>query len=215
MSYLERCREFSGARPSRAFENTSRAFRMGGSGGRGTYVQIHPDLSEINKHRISQALLIRSALDQRTDLSGGEKDFLLAQYVGNISPAIIVVRPNDIKKIGYIEDDRLLLKAFGRNFNNVETELIECNSPIPEDFEKHLTRIASCQLIFVDFTMPGVNGVKIVRQLRASGYQGWIAGYSGDDFRASALPFLEAGADLVIQKPASLQFLKSLFPWVS
>jgi len=66
------------------------------------------------------------------------------------------------------------------------------------------------QVIFMDRSMPVMDGPEAVRRIRGAGYPGFIVGLTGDISSEVIKEFSQAGANMVIAKPIEVRKLDSI-----
>lgn len=69
-------------------------------------------------------------------------------------------------------------------------------------------------IIFMDSTMPGMDGSEASTTLRAMGYENMIVGVTGNALEEDKRSFIEAGADVVLSKPTSKEVLAKFLDYV-
>eukprot|EP01041_Mallomonas_annulata_P006217 gene6217-12595_t len=66
------------------------------------------------------------------------------------------------------------------------------------------------QIIFMDYTMPHMNGAEATKAIRNLGYDKLIVGVTGNSLSVDIEKFIKSGVDMVFTKPFQLEELKSL-----
>lgn len=116
------------------------------------------------------------------------------------------------KKILIIDDSeisRKMLKQF-ITFNNDKIEIIESENGLNAINYIH-EKIDEVGLIFTDNNMPVMNGLLLIKILRALGYKGYIIGVTGTDHENFLNDFYNIGADFVMTKPIVKTIFDKLF----
>jgi DNA-binding NarL/FixJ family response regulator len=104
-----------------------------------------------------------------------------------------------MKRIGIVEDSEDMQFIYKRMFRRIKDVEIVFQTATAEMALEELAR-ASLDLIIVDISLPGMDGIELTRMLRARypGLKIFIA--TGHDREAYESTSLEAGADAFISK---------------
>ncbi len=96
-----------------------------------------------------------------------------------------------------VDDEILNLRVFERTFRK-EFDVVPASCPADA---LACAREGEFDILFVDFTMPEMNGVELVRALRASGFAGLVVLVTGNEAFASIADALGSGlvAGLIIK----------------
>jgi len=117
-------------------------------------------------------------------------------------------RPQEIRKIAVIDDEPMLVRATQRSFRDI-CPVEEINDPRQFLTEPDLLSRLGFDAVFTDHDMPDINGSRIVKMARDSGYTGFIFGMTGRIDKNMPL-FYSAGADLVLAKPFEVKLAELL-----
>lgn len=108
-------------------------------------------------------------------------------------------RPEEIRKIGVIDDEAMLVKAVQRSFRGISL-VEEIKEPREIIAKPDLLNAIGFDAVFIDHDMPYITGSEVIRIARENGYSGFLIGMTGK--LAENMPkFYSAGADLVLAKP--------------
>ena len=116
--------------------------------------------------------------------------------------------PTGTERILLVDDDQMVLQTSRALVSSLGYETVVAPG-VDEGllaFEERMTAGSPIELVLTDLTMPGRNGIELIRDLRERGFEGplvLITGF-GDESAAAAT---EAGADRILRKPISREEL--------
>ena len=123
-------------------------------------------------------------------------------------PSTPAEAPTGTERILLVDDDQMVLQTSRALVSSLGYETVV--APGVEEgllaFEERKAAGSPIELVLTDLTMPGRDGIELIRDLRARGFEGplvLITGF-GDESAAAAT---EAGADRILRKPISREDL--------
>jgi CheY-like chemotaxis protein len=112
-------------------------------------------------------------------------------------------RPLEIRKIGVIDDEAMLVRTVQRSFRDI-SPVEEIKEPREIISKPDLLNALGFDAVFIDHDMPYINGSEVMRLARENGFSGFLFGMTGRIDKNMPL-FYSAGADLVLAKPFEIK----------
>ena len=111
-------------------------------------------------------------------------------------PAPPAARPNAPGRVLIVDDDALLLKALGRAVASAGHEVILCGDPL-----EAVQRLAGVEVVLSDLMMPGLDGLELLRHVKARAPLAEVILMTGFGTVKSAIAAVRAGAYDYLTKP--------------
>lgn len=118
-------------------------------------------------------------------------------------------RPEIIRKILLVDDDGPILRATTRILRELDLSVVAVDPSGPKTIKEQVLNFVAAggiDLIVMDGHLPGASGAAITKELRSTGYQGYIFANSSDPKAQDKI--LTAGADFTIPNKNIFQFTK-------